>query len=112
MPFLRFCNNWIAFVFGRVDHKDHNGLNNQKSNLRICNASQNGANRLKNKNASSKYFGVCYSKKSKRWNAFLQTHKRGTNLGYFDNEEEAAMHRDKIAKERYGEFAILNFPNL
>lgn len=95
---------------GIIDHKDHNGLNNQKSNLRICNTSQNGANRLKNKNASSKYYGVCYAKRSKKWNAFLQTKRTSANLGYFDSEEDAARHRDKIAYERYGEFAILNFP--
>lgn len=95
-----------------IDHKDHNGLNNQKSNLRPCNSAQNGANRLKNKNASSKFFGVCYSKKLKKWNAFLQIKRGNANLGYFQNEEDAARHRDKIAKEKFGEFAILNFPEL
>lgn len=48
-----------------VDHKDRDGLNNQKCNLRICNRSENGRNRKKISGASSKYYGVSMISRSK-----------------------------------------------
>lgn len=94
-----------------VDHIDHNGLNNQRHNLRVATTSQNGANRRKNSGKnSSKYLGVCWSKKAKKWHAFMQTKKRSKNIGYFKSQIMAAKARDAYAKSVYGEFANLNFP--
>ena len=92
-----------------VDHIDHNGLNNQKYNLRICNHSQNQCNRKGN--GSSKYLGVSIEKNGnyKRIRASIQTNKKSINLGCFYTEKQAALAYDQKAKELHGEFANLNF---
>lgn len=91
------------------DHKDRNGLNNQKSNLRECTRSQNKMNSKKYKNSLSKYKGVYWNKQIKKWRAMIRINKKLTHLGCFKDEVEAAKTYDKFAKKHYGDFAKLNF---
>ena len=49
----------------QVDHKDHNTLNNQRYNIRICTRQENHRNQRKNTKGSSKYKGVSWRKRSK-----------------------------------------------
>ena len=96
-----------------VDHIDHNGLNNQKSNLRLCSTSQNAMNRKAR--GSSKYLGVYIVKikgKNKTYEYFkaqINTNGKYKSLGYFKSEEIAAKTYDEAAKNYHGEFANLNF---
>lgn len=91
------------------DHKDSNSLNESKSNLRICSYSQNGHHRKKKKNTSSKYIGVCWAKKCKKWLASIMKDGKNMCLGYFSNEILAALAYDKKARELFGEFANCNY---
>jgi hypothetical protein len=90
----------------QTDHKDHDGLNNQKSNLRICTRSQNQMNR-KAIEATSKYKGVWYENGKIR--SAITINKEQVYLGYFNSEKDAAIAYDIAAKKYYGEFAYLNF---
>jgi len=101
-----------------VDHADSDGLNNQKSNLRICSTAQNQQNRTKRKPTDSKsgsiYKGVFFRRRpdgslAKPF-AYINVNKRRINLGTFDTEEEAAMEYDSKALYYFKEFARLNFP--
>ena len=94
-----------------VDHIDHNGLNNRRSNLRLCTYKQNNCNTLPRKGCSSKYKGVSYSKDKKRFRVCIQHNKKSYFLGYFKDEIAAAKAYDKAAKKYFGEYAYLNFPN-
>jgi hypothetical protein len=94
-----------------IDHKDHDGLNNQKSNLRFCTKQQNSANMKLRENTSSKYKGVIWCKWANKWRSKVGFNKTSIHLGYFKFEIEAAKAYDKKAKELFGEFAYLNFPN-
>jgi hypothetical protein len=89
-----------------VDHKDRNGLNNQKYNLRICTYSQNMRNRKKGSNGTSKYKGVSFIKRDQCWLAQHMCNR----LGRFKIEEDAARAYDEAARKDFGEFACLNFP--
>lgn len=90
-----------------TDHINHDTLDNRKNNLRICTRSENMANTF-SRGGSSKYKGVHWVEREKRW--YAQLPKNGkTFLGSFLTEEEAAKAYDKRAKEVYGEFAKLNF---
>jgi len=92
-----------------IDHLDDNGLNNQKSNLRICTRSQNLQRNTKNGNTSSRFKGVCWDKKNKKWKVHIKTNGRQLHLGRFASEIEAAKRYDKAAHALYGEHADTNF---
>ncbi len=94
-----------------VDHIDHNGLNNRRSNLRLCTNQQNQHNRRPNRGGTSRYKGVCFTKSTKKFRAFINHNKKRFHLGYFKNEIDAAKAYDCKARELFGEFAYLNFPN-
>lgn len=88
-----------------VDHINHNGLDNRKSNLRICTSGQNTCNCLTSKNNKSGHKGVYWSKERKKWCAQISINNKTKGLGRYDTIEEATEAREKAAKEYYGEFA-------
>jgi hypothetical protein len=89
-----------------VDHRDRNGLNNKRSNLRLSTRSQNRAN-TDYAVGEAGYRGV--TRKGSRWQASIMHQGVEYYLGLHDTAEEAARVRDNKAKELHGEFAILNF---
>jgi hypothetical protein len=98
----------ILLWFGGIDHIDGNGLNNQRSNLRQCNASQNGGNRRKQKGTSSKYKGVSWSTSKKKWKAHIQVQGKLYHLGWFKEEEMAALAYNTAARKAFKDFAKVN----
>ena len=96
--------------FGRhpvVDHVNHDTLDNRKSNLRVCSNRENMMNQVQN-GGSSKYKGVSFSKKQRKYAAYISIDRRRRHLGTFETEEEAAIAYNTAAIEHYGEFAYLN----
>ena len=93
-----------------VDHIDHNGLNNTRKNLRLCTRAQNSLNQKIRKGCSSKYKGVYWHKRDKKFYARISHKGKSYHLGCFNNEILAACSYDKKAKELFGEFAFINFP--
>jgi hypothetical protein len=94
-----------------VDHMDHNGLNNRKSNLRLCTPAQNQYNARPIPGGTSKHKGVCRDRKSKKYRALIGHKSKRYHLGCFDNEDDAGRAYDRKAIELFGEFAYLNFPD-
>ena len=92
-----------------VDHKDGNGLNNTRENIRIATNSQNGMNRrLKSPGKSSRYKGVSWGKMQGSWLAHIMKNNKTRHLGSFSTQEDAARAYNKAAIELFGEFACLN----
>ena len=91
-----------------VDHIDGNRQNNCLENLRFATRAENSRNKSKSANTTSVYYGVCFHKKSNKWNAQIQIDGRRKNLGYFTDEKEAAAVFNKAAAEFYKEFRKIN----
>ena len=73
---------------GVVDHINHDGLDNRRCNLRIGTATSNSQNRQKcNVDTLSKYIGVWFYGRLKKWRAFLKGTDKTINLGHFNSEE-------------------------
>jgi len=90
----------------QIDHRDGNGLNNQKSNLRICTYKENQMNRRKAR-GSSRYKGVYWCDRDKRWMAKI-FYKKAIYIGSFKSETEAAKAYNQAALKHFGEFANIN----
>lgn len=88
-----------------IDHRDLNGLNNRRSNLRFCTDSLNHANCLPRSSTGFKGVKTVLN----RWGAYIAVNKKFIWLGTFDTPEEAARAYDARARIEFGEFARCNF---
>lgn len=98
--------------YDRTDHEDHDGLNNQRSNLRPATRSQNGQNSRPNvRRGSSQYKGVYWFGGQREWRANIRSGGKQVYLGAFSNERDAALAYDAAARELHGRYAVLNLPD-
>lgn len=94
-----------------IDHKNRNGLDNRRENLRFATKAENARNNSRRPNStSSVYTGVSWRKHAKRWSAKIAYAGKSIHLGYYDTEEEAGMAYDRAALYYYGDTEFLNFP--
>lgn len=93
-----------------VDHKDGDGLNCCRDNLRRASRTLNNANSQKRTGCSSQYKGVSWNKPLGKWTAQIKVGERQEYIGQFTDEVAAARAYDRRALEVFGEFARLNFP--
>lgn len=102
--------NMHVFITGKryMDHKDRNGLNNQKDNLRKATASQNMANRVLKPCLSNPWGYKGVGKMGKKWRARINHYYKNIHLGVYDCPHTAAIAYNKKALEFWDEFAILN----
>lgn len=124
----RYLHHDVLGVSGsvHVDHRNENGLDCRKENLRIADRSKNGANRSKfTGRFTSKYKGVVDRSKhfarshmravkvraiDRPWLARIRVKGQLINLGLHATERDAAVAYDRAAVQHFGEFAKTNFP--
>ena len=93
-----------------TDHRDRNGLNNQRANLRIATPGQNLQNQ-RSRGGASVSTGVSRAASRGRWVAFIRKNGHRRTLGTFGDEISAALAYDAAARQLHGAYARVNFPN-
>jgi hypothetical protein len=90
------------------DHDDGDGLNNQRENLFEVTRRGNGENRHHVK--TSRYLGVCWCKRDKRWKAQIRVNGKKIHLGNHSDELSAAQSREIYILAHPELMARSNFP--
>lgn len=88
-----------------VDHKDGNGLNNQRSNLRLATPLQNSQNQKRRKSNNSGFKGVSWDKTRNKWRSTIKVDGKQKHLGRFTTPELAYSAYCEASKKYFGEFA-------
>jgi hypothetical protein len=92
-----------------IDHRCRTRACCNPEHLRQATRSQNMHNQSAHHDGSSKYKGVSYAVRLKKWNAQILIRGRNKHIGCFVTEEEAARAYDSAARTHFGPFANLNF---
>lgn len=96
-----------------IDHINHDGLDNQRLNLRPATVLENSRNARKLREATSSFKGVTARRRGARvvYQARIRVNGATRSLGVFDSEKDAARAYDNCARQEFGEFAYFNFPD-
>lgn len=87
-----------------VDHRNRNGLDNQKHNLRECSKAENAVNAKLNSNSSSGVKGASWHKAAGKWMAHAGFNGRQVYLGLHATKEEAGNAYTEFMKSKFGDF--------
>jgi uncharacterized C2H2 Zn-finger protein len=113
-------NRYVYYIFYKntvtpnmyIDHKFNNKLDNRLKNLREITPENNNKNKLKSKNAHSKYYGV--SKHYDNWQCDVKYNNHRYRYNYID-ETHAAYHYDLMIKQfnlqKFNKFNNIEKPN-
>lgn len=93
----------------QIDHRDGDGLNNRRRNLRPATSHQNQCNQPRRKDNTSGFKGVFWDKNKSKWRARIWFRGLNQSLGYFEDPTVAAKAYDEAARRFHGEFARCNF---
>lgn len=94
----------------QTDHINGETLDNRCCNLRSATVGQNMQNRGLDSNNTSGFKGVSWHRGKRKWQAKITVNGNAMQIGRFKTPEDAAHAYDDKAKELFGEFARLNFP--
>lgn len=79
-----------TFPEGVIDHINGNRSDNRLDNLRIVTRQQNSHNQKNpHKTNKSKHLGVCWNKRSSKWQAGISVNNKTIYLGVFETVEQA-----------------------
>lgn len=92
----------------QVDHINGKGLDNRRSNLRMCSHAENQHNRRPQTGCTSKFKGVYWNKAGAKWMARIGVNGKQKHLGSFTSEQDAAQAYNLAAAVHYGEYGRLN----
>jgi hypothetical protein len=92
-----------------VDHRNGDGLDCRRANLRLCTNAENRRNMRKSR-GKSRFKGVCpcASNTNRKWEAYIWLNNKKIPLGTYATEEEAARAYNAAALHYHAEFANLN----
>ena len=112
------CEYLHRFILGlsnkdnvEVDHKDHNGINNIKNNLRITTRAQNAMNMAKFNKTESNCHGVTWKEDISKWVVEIWENKNRRYLGIYSDLNEAIQVRKAAEEKYYGEYSYDNSTN-
>lgn len=92
----------------KVDHKDMDKLNNQRSNLRVATHSQNNWNCGPHARNPHGFKGVSFDKFTGSWAVRLHAQRRKVHVGRFTQLRTAVFAHSLVALIYHGDFAWLN----
>ena len=89
---------------------DHAKGTSAPLDLRLATRQQNryNSNASNTKNRTSKYKGVYWIKKDKKWGMSIKAGNKRIYKTNFKTEKEAALKYNELALKHHGEFAVLN----
>ena len=111
-----YAQVWLAahhvlVPWALTDHVNGNKLDNTRTNLREATSRQNSWNRKLRSDSKTGYKGVVWVRSRQQFRARIQTEDKRICTGYYATAIEAARAYDALAREHFGEFARLNFPD-
>lgn len=87
-----------------VDHRDGDGLNCRKRNLRTATDAQNSSNRTMRSDNRTGHKGVSWDARKKLWKAMITVNGRKHYLGRFKEISRAAAAYKRASEKYHGEF--------
>jgi hypothetical protein len=90
------------------DHLNREGLDNRRSNLRICTRAENRHNQRLRVDSSTHLKGVCYIPQCGKFRASITVDGKRKHLGHFASKYDAARCYDVCAIKAFGSFAATN----
>lgn len=92
----------------QVDHINGDGLDNRRNNLRLATIAQNNQNvRVRSDNTSG-FKGVCWHKRDRIWQAYINASGIRRNLGSFVDLNQAVRAYNIASRDLHGEFSKPN----
>ena len=86
-----------------TDHKNRNGLDNRRSNLRAVDYTINNRNHGVYSHNTSGHNGVCWDSRQGKWRALIAINRKQIHLGYYDGLKDAIDARKQGELEHWGE---------